>query len=252
VTELATWFVVFVRAGAMLLAFPLFSTVNVPVQVRIALSAGLALIVAPVHAAPALANLSFPSLVFLIFVEASVGLLLGFVCRMIFFAVEAAGSILATEMGLMMSSQFNPISSNLNAAPGMLLFWLTVVLFFGLDMHHAFLAGFSTSYTLVPIGGAHLSEALLVDVITRTAKIFSVALQMSAPVIAVSFVVTLIFSALGRAVPQINAFAESAPVKTLVGLGVFGFTMSLMAQHIGNYVRRLPEDIVHVGRLLAG
>jgi flagellar biosynthetic protein FliR len=121
-----------------------------------------------------------------------------------------------------------------------------------LDLHHWMIAGFQKSYALVPIGGAHLKEALLVDVVARSGKVFMLALQIAAPVMAVSFLVTLVFAVLGRAVPQMNVFSESFPVRTFVGLVTFGMSCTFMAQHIANYLRRLPEDMLNVARLAAG
>jgi flagellar biosynthetic protein FliR len=67
---------------------------------------------------------------------------------------------------------------------------------------------------------------------------------------AVSFVVSLVFSVLGRAVPQMNVFHESFTIRTLAGLGVFGMTLQLVADHIGNYLRRLPEDMLSLAQML--
>ena len=67
---------------------------------------------------------------------------------------------------------------------------------------------------------------------------------------AVSFVITVIFSVLSRAVPQMNTFSESFSVRCLAGLTVFGLTCHLMAQQIENYLRRLPEDILRVAQLI--
>jgi flagellar biosynthetic protein FliR len=89
-------------------------------------------------------------------------------------------------------------------------------------------------------------------VVARSGKVFLLALQIAAPVMAVSFLVTLVFAVLGRAVPQMNVFSESFPVRTLVGLVTFGLTCSFMAQHIANYLRRLPEDMLNVAKLAAG
>jgi flagellar biosynthesis protein FliR len=55
---------------------------------------------------------------------------------------------------------------------------------------------------------------------------------------------------LGRAVPQMNVFAESFAVRPLVGLAVFGMTLDLMSQHIMNYMRHLPEDMLRVAQAL--
>ena len=78
------------------------------------------------------------------------------------------------------------------------------------------------------------------------------ALQISAPVIAVSFVITLVFAVLSRAVPQMNVFAESFSFRIVGGLIVFGFTMHLTAQHVLNYLHRLPDDLLRVAQMMSG
>ena len=81
-------------------------------------------------------------------------------------------------------------------------------------------------------------------------QIFLIALQLAAPLMAVSFIISLVFAVLGRAVPQMNVFSESFAVRPLVGLSVFGMTLELMSQHISNYLHRLPADMLRVSQLL--
>jgi flagellar biosynthetic protein FliR len=92
---------------------------------------------------------------------------------------------------------------------------------------------------------------LLADVVGRTSRLFLVGTVMAAPIIAVSFLINLVFSVLGRAVPQMNIFIESLSFRVLAGLIVFGLTLNVTAQHISSYLRRLPEDVVYVAHLLA-
>ena len=236
----------------MLTVLPMFSAQMLPVQLRVALGALVALLVTPLLPLVSAADLSIWLLVKLMFMEVSIGLLLGFICRFVFYALEIAGGFIATEMGLALPQEFNQLISAPTMAPGLLLYWIALMTMLSLDLHHWMIAGFQKSYALLPFGGAHLSEALLVDVVARSGKVFLLALQIAAPVMAVSFLVTLVFAVLGRAVPQMNVFSESFPVRTLVGLVTFGLTCSFMAQHIANYLRRLPEDMLNVARLAAG
>jgi flagellar biosynthesis protein FliR len=60
----------------------------------------------------------------------------------------------------------------------------------------------------------------------------------------------IIFAVLGRAVPQMNVFHENITVRTLAGMSVFGVTLQLMSQHIINFLRLLPEDILRVAQLM--
>ena len=250
--ELTTWFLVFTRVGAMLSVLPMFSMRTIPIQLRIGLGALIAFLVAPMLPVGVAEPGSVWTLARLMFAEASIGLLLGFVCRFVFVALEIAGGFVATDMGLTLPQEFSSLTGGNAMAPGLALYWLALMLLLNLDLHHWMIAGFERSYALVPMGGAHLSETLLLEVVARSAKIFVIALQIAAPVMAVSFLITLVFAVLSRAVPQMNVFSESFPVRTLAGLLTFGLTCTFMAQHIANYLRRLPEDMLSVARLAAG
>jgi flagellar biosynthetic protein FliR len=249
--DLSNWALVFVRAGAFLLVLPFFSMANFPVFMRVALSALAALLLAPLLPPSGLQALGSVGLLATFIQEAAIGLLLGFISRMVFYAVDLAGNVVASEMGLNLAAVFNPVSGQSSQAPGMILFFLAAVVMFTLDLHHWVLVGFERTYSVLPPGSAHANVALFEGVVKHTSNIFVVALQISAPIIAVSFVVTLVFSVFSRAVPQMNVFTESFAYRIAGGLIVFGFTLQLTAQHVLNHLRRLPEDLLRVAQIMA-
>jgi flagellar biosynthetic protein FliR len=244
------WLLVFLRVGAFLLVLPFFSAVNFPVMLRVALSALIAVLLAPLLPPFPLMKLDLLSLLCVMLRELSVGLLLGFVSRMVFYAVDLAGNIIATQMGLNMATLLDPTTAQSEQVPSSILFFLAAVVMLTLDLHHWMLVGFERTYSVLPMGTAHLSSALFETIVAQTGNIFVVAMQISAPVIAVSFVVTLVFAVLSRAVPQMNVFAESFGIRIVGGLVVFGFTMQLTAQHVLNYLNRLPDDLLAVAQML--
>lgn len=250
--DIYNWLLVFLRISAFLYVLPFFSATNFPHTLRVALGALTALLLAPLLPPVALGKLSLLALLGTLFQEVSVGLLLGFVSRMVFFAADLAGNIIATEIGLNMGAVFNPLSQSSSVVPGSILFFLAAVVMLTLDLHHWILAGFQQTYQVLPVGGAHLNEALFMSVLTHTSRIFIVGLQISAPVLAVSFVVTLVFAVLSRAVPQMDVFVLSFAFRIAGGLAVFGFTLHLTAQHVLNYLRRLPDDLLRIAQLMSG
>jgi flagellar biosynthetic protein FliR len=250
--EYYNWLLVFLRVSAFLLVLPFFSATNFPVTVRVALGALMALLLAPFLPAFPLGRLPFLSLFGVMIQEVSIGLLLGFVSRMVFYAADLAGNIISTELGLNMGAIFDPLSGQTSQVPGTVLFFLAAVVMLTLDLHHWVLVGFERTYLVLPVGGAHLNGALFATVVGHTSKIFVVALQIAAPVLAVSFVVTLVFAVLSRAVPQMNVFILSFSFRIIGGLAVFGFTLQLTAQHVMNYLHRLPDDLLNLAQLLGG
>jgi flagellar biosynthetic protein FliR len=250
--DFQNWLLVFLRVGAFLLVLPFFSVANFPVRLRVALAALTALLLSPFLPSVPLGSLALTSLLGLMIQEVSIGLLLGFISRMVFYAVDLAGNFVSAELGLNMGAILNPLDGHSSQVPGTILFFLASVVMFTLDLHHWVLAGFQQTYLVLPTGGAHLDGVLFEAILKHTSRIFVVALQISAPIIAVSFVVTLVFSVLSRTVSQMNVFSESFAFRIAGGLIVFGFTLQLTAQHVLNYLRRLPEDLLLIGQALGG
>ncbi len=246
------WFLVFIRTGAFLLALPFFSAVNIPRPMRIALAACLALLIAPQLPPLPVQQLGLFSLIGLIVRETCIGLLLGFVGRLIFFATEMAATIIATELGLNMGMLMDPSSRQSQPVTGVILYLLTTMVMLTLNLHHGILLGFARTFDVLPLGGGQLNHSLFEAVIGRTAQIFVVALQIAAPIMAVSFVITVFFAVMSRAVPQMNVFGESFGFKIAAGLVVFGFTLQLTAQYVANYLGRVPEDLMSFGHLIGG
>lgn len=248
--DLYNWLMVFLRVGSFLLALPFFSMVNFPVAMRVALSALMAMLLAPTLPPFPVADLPLFSLFGVMIQEVGVGLLLGFVARMVFFAVDLAGNVIANELGFNTGSVLNPMTGLSSQVPGTILFFLATAVMLSLDLHLWILVGFERTYTVLPVGGAHLHGELFDFVLAQTSNLFVVALEIAAPVLAVSFVVTVVFGVLSRAVPQMNVFVLSFSFRAVGGLIVFGFTLQLAAQHVINFLDRLPNDLLTVARML--
>jgi flagellar biosynthetic protein FliR len=244
------WMLVFVRASAFLLVLPIFSAPNIPRRVRLALAALLGALIAPSLPPPAAPGPDFTAWVGLFAVEVLAGLTLGFVTRMVFYVCDFAGRLIANEMGLNLASTFNPMAGETTQAPGLILFYFSAAVLMALDLHHWVLVGFQNSYTLLPVGGARLTGPLFDNLVVHTNRVFVVGVLMAAPLMAVSFIIMLVFSILGRAVPQMSAFMESFAVRALGGMVVFALSLNILAQHLLNYLRRLPEDIMRVAQFL--
>lgn len=249
---LANWSMVFLRASGLLAVFPIFSAPSIPVRIRVALGALLAFMVGPALPRYDWQELDLWTLLLRMGAELAVGLLFGYLAKIVFFALETAGSIISVEIGLNLPPSFSPLTSASSTVPGVMLNYLASVVWLSLDLHHWMLLGFQRTYDLLPIGQIHWHEPAMLEVLNWARLLFIIALQISAPVMAISFVISLVFSVLGRAVAQMNVFTESLGVRIFAGLLVFGWSLQLMALQIVGYLQRLPEDILRLAKVLAG
>ena len=239
--QLHFWMMAFVRSGGLLALSPIFSGKMIPVPLRVAIAAFLACVASGFQHAPVPMPGDVITLIFSAAHELLIGLLMGFGMRLVFYAIEFAGQIISTEIGLVMSSQIDPISQNNSTPVGTALFYLGSLLFLLSGAHHAMFATFMRSFELAPPGAFMVSRNVGELLIQSTGNIFLIAVQLAAPVMAINFIVTLTFAILGKAAPGMNVFAESFSVRIFAGLTLLGLTLGLTAQLVLSQLRQSPE-----------
>ncbi|MEI6035334.1 MAG: flagellar biosynthetic protein FliR [Verrucomicrobiae bacterium] len=233
-------FLIFTRATGMLLLMPVFSGQMIPRQVRIALAFLLALTLAPA----VLPGFSLPTTwiggAMQIAHELAVGAIMGLVSRLIFYALEVTGEYVSVAIGLSLSANIDPFTRDRASPANTMLVSLATILFLATDSHLWCLQAFARSFEVIPPDAA-LSNRTMAVLMLSTGKIFLIALQLAAPILAISFLVNLCFATLGRAAPSLNVFVLSFPVQIMAGLFLFGLTLTLTAHQIMVVMRQIPE-----------
>lgn len=240
------WMMAFARAGGLLALCPVFSGQNVPMQIRIAIAGMLAWFATGFVHGTVSVPVDLVSLVVTTAHELGIGLLMGFGMRIVFYAIDFAGQVMSTEIGLTMSSDIDPISHTSSSAVGIALSYFGALLFLLSGCHHAMFAAFIRSFELAPMGVMQFNSNVAELFVTSTGKIFLIAVQMAAPLIAVNFVVNFTFAILARATPGIQSYSESFVVRIVAGLTLFGMTVGLTAQIVLNYLRGSPELVLRL------
>lgn len=241
---LLTWMLVFLRSMGVIMLLPTLAGRTIPLPIRLSLSLCLAVILSglvPAAATPA----GYGPLASMAGGELLLGLAMGFVVRMTFASVEMAGRVISNEIGLSVQPGFGtPEPANEPVAAFMTSF--TVVLFFMLGGHLMVLSAFARSFTLAPPGHPAVGAGAGEFFITMTSHVIEMGLRMAAPFIALNFLVTLAFSVLGRAVPRMNIFIVSFPVRSLLGLGLLSGGSALIARYMIGEFNNLPFDILRL------
>ena len=231
---------VFVRATGLFLLLPVFSATFVPRMVRVAIAAGLGYLLAPV----ALPGLGFPAHWYQVLLEVLhellAGLAMGLATRLLFHALEMAGEIISVEIGLSMGTNIDPITRTSATPPNTMLYYFGVLLFLVTGMYRYTLVAFLRSYDVLPVTES-VDPGTASFVVSQTARVFLIAVQIASPMFALNFLINLAFSVLGRAAPSLNVFALSFSVRILAGLWIFGMTFALTSQYVLSELRGIPE-----------
>jgi flagellar biosynthetic protein FliR len=241
---LFAWMAIFLRSLGIILQLPMLAGRPIPVMMRLGLSVSLAtLLVGIVPAAPL--PLGLGPLVAAAAMEVFLGLALGFVVRLAFNAVEMAGRIISTELGLHASPGMGvPEPSHEPVAA--LLSSFAIVIFFLLGGHHAVLSTFARSFHFAHAGQAGFDTGAADALIRSTAHVIELGLRIAAPFIAMNFLMTLAFSVLGRAVPKMHVFVLSFSAKVLAGFGLLSIAGGLIARYLYVEFGDLPLRLLQI------
>jgi len=239
--QMLFWMLAFLRSTGLLLLMPVFSGRNIPLLLRVGLAGFLAFSVGGYVSMAVALPTDIGGLLAAAMHEFLIGLLMGFGVRLTFYAIEMAGQIISTEMGLVMSSQLDPLSQNQSSPAGTALFYFGSLLFLISGAHHTVFAAFIRSFEIAAPGGSSGVSSAGDVLVQASGRIFLVALQIAGPMLALNFVITLAFAILSKAAPGINAFAESFAVRIFAGMTLFGLTLGLTAQVVLSQFGQAPE-----------
>lgn len=248
----ATFILIFVRGSAFLAAGPLFFFPNVPRLFKALISFVLAVVLFPVVPGP---ETDFPwgllGYGLAAAEEACVGLVLGFTASMVFQSLTMAGQIMDIQMGFFMANLFDPAMGHQATISSRFLYLLGMVLFFTLDGHHLLIAGLAKSYQLVPLAGAQLNGGTTLAVVKIFARMVALAIQISAPVVAVVLIIDVCLGLLGRTAPEMNIFMLGFPVKIALGILTLSVMVPLLGVVFRAMVRMMEQDLYTVIRGLS-
>lgn len=235
------------RIGAALLAAPFFSAAAVPVQLRVAITGALAVMVItwlPVTI-PA-ATLSLAGMLALA-AEVLIGLSLGFVLQLSFAAPVLAAEQIGGAMGLSIASAADPVSGAHSPALGQYFSVLLTVIFLGLGAHLTWLQLVLESYSAFPPGAAWLTPDRLQEIAGFGSQMFLAAVAIALPVTLILLLVQMVTGVLSRSAPSLNLFALGLPAGVLAGIAALILAAPLLADQL---VELSGDAIEQVGSVL--
>ena len=234
--QLNAWLINFIwpltRILGLIMVAPVFGHRSVPGRVKIGLGIFIALIIAPTL--PPMPDVSLGSWhgLFILVQQLLIGVAIGFIMRIVFAAVEAAGEIVGLQMGLGFASFFDPQSAGQTLVLARFFNMLALLIFLAVNAHLLLLGVLVDSFQSLPISPQPLSAAGFYNVAAFGSTVFAVGLQLALPVIAIMLMTNLSLGILTRSAPQLNIFAIGFPITLGVGLIVLDLTLPYFAPQL--------------------
>lgn len=240
--ETQSFLTVLFRVSGMIAALPIVGGRMVPVQIKIALVVTTSVVLAPV-----VKPIEIPvDPVFLtagMAGELLIGLAIGLAGRLLFAALEVAGELMGVQMGFGFVQLLDPLAAQHTPLVTAFQVSMASLTLLSLNAHEVFLRAMVQSFDAIPPFGASLSPGLAEEVLRLSQRMFPVALQVAAPVVATVIVVNLALAILGRAVAQLNVLALSFPATIAAGLLVMGLALPYARLVYEREVSRVGETI---------
>ena len=231
---------IFLRAGIVVSLFPFLGSKNVPARFRIGFTLAIAFVLMPVVEF----NVSRSEIPALVLREAILGIALALTARFVFFAVDMAGQIMSTAMGLSAATIFNPELGQ-STEVAQLYGIIAMLVFLAMDIHHDLIYIFVKSYEWIPASHIDIKN-IAVYMSSSVARMFILAFKISAPVIIAMVITNLLLGFLSKAAPQMNVFFVGYPVYLFVGFIVMLFGVPVFVYVISSYLNMIKDDMLKV------
>jgi type III secretion protein T len=211
----------------MLVAFsiiPLFVGNGVPATVRVIFVAGLAFALLPLaFADDALASIPLASMPLYVAKEAAIGLILGLLASVGFWALYAAGAIIEYQAGLAFATTIDPLTGQDESLLGSFLVRLFTTLFLVTGGLLSLISMLFDSYAVWPLSSLTptVANPLLVELLLRAlSQLLITALKVAAPFVILMLMIEIAFGLLSRFAPMLNVFFLVLPLKVLALAGM--------------------------------
>ncbi len=252
VQQLAVLLLIVGRILGVFIQAPLFNSRSIPFLAKTALAVWIAIIiwmVTPVS--PFFATNFFVFLTALVF-EVALGFVIGFICNLIFVAIQSAGEIIDLQMGLSVASALDPVFGAVISIVGRLSFFTALIIFLAVNGHHLVLSGFHQSFISLPAGqmANFASGNFVQQTIDLGSLLWLTAIKLSAPIVLLIFISDFTFGIVSRVAPQVNVFMLGFQVKPMLGLFGLMVCMPFIVRYIDKLIEIMAQQLVVLSQVL--
>lgn len=237
--ELQKLILIMVRITSFIVFTPGFSFKGLPNYFKLALSMSFSLII--YFSIPDIAIISgLFEFSFYIVKEILLGLSLGYISKLIFGIIEIAGQLVDFQSGFSMASVYDPSAGSQISNYGKIYYWLSMSIFFILDIHHMLIESLVESFKNIPLTEISYTSLGVLEIIKLFSNVFALGFKLAVPIVVVVLVTDIVLAIISRTIPQINVLMLGMPLKSLMSFILTLLMMSWLLESIGKNIMLLP------------
>ena len=243
---------IFMRMSGFLLFNPLLGRSNLPAMVKTGMALVLSILVFGTAGTGVPQPDTLVELAFRLLLELGIGLVLGFVMRVVFSVVQIGGEVIDTQMGMTMAQIYDASSQANLSVTASLLNILLILDFFAENGHYTLMRLLTTSGELVPYGAAALGDGVYAYVIELFLACMLLAVKLAMPILAAELLGEVGMGVLMKAIPQINAFVINIELKVIIGLLLFFLLLTPINEFLLELESGMLSELGRILRLIGG
>jgi flagellar biosynthetic protein FliR len=227
VVQFETWLLVFIRVSTMLQIFPIFSSPQVPILLR--LGFGMVLSFVLMHVVPMLpGTLNVYELLLSVVSQVALGAIVGFVAQLVFSGIQFAGELLDLQIGFAIANVINPQTQQSITIVGEFMLAIATLVFLGTDSHFFFIQGIAGSFNLVPLPYISLDPSVGGNVVLFFTESFLIVFKIAAPIAVALMITNIGLAFMAKVAPQMNVFVVGLPIQVGIGLIMLAVSIPLV------------------------
>jgi len=250
-TEILAFLLVLARISSFFVTWPVLSMGNVPQYVKILFSLAVSLVLFPLVGWKNLEPKVIENVyIFLIVKEVFVGILMGFVARIFFFAIESCGQMVSDAMGISSAQVLNPMADTRTTIIEQYYLIFVTMFYLLINGHHYFVAALFKSFELVPVSSLGVSLMNLQFGGEILQSVVTMGLKFAAPIVVSLFAMNIALGVIGRAVPQMNVLITSLSVNILLGIFIMFVSLPMLIDSLPVFLNETIQRVFEVLKAL--
>lgn len=207
---------------------------------------------------PAMSGLSFTigtQVAFLLLKECLLGLIIGFLVGMAFWAVQSAGFFIDNQRGASMAEGADILSGESSSPIGNLLFQSVVYLFYVSGGFMLFMGVVYTSYELWPVTSTlplHWNMDVPLFFAQRVAWMLTSMLLLAAPITVACLLTDISLGLVNRFASQLNVYVLAMPLKSGLASFLLCFYFALLVKSSPSLLKDALNSIILFNNMLMG
>jgi len=220
------YFLVFVRISGIIFTAPFFGSAIIDVRLKIFFSLILAVVVFYTVPKISFENVNTILLMLIIVKELLIGIMTGFLGRLLFVGVEFGGQVIGFQMGFEIVNVIDPQTNSQVSIIAQFQNIVMILIFLAIGGHRLIIESIAKSFFVVPVGTFVIPQTANFYLVKIFSEIFVIALKIVAPVFVTLLVTHVVMGIIARLVPQINILIVGFPIQIAAGLIIIIFSMT--------------------------